>query len=59
MPMTLPGSRRAMRALLDPVAAAAAARARLEQAAHYSWRACANAVRCAYQSAIEVHAHRR
>lgn len=30
----------------------------LEQASHFSWSACAAAARLAYQSAMDVHAHR-
>jgi len=49
----------AMRAMLDPAAAAEAAERGIRQAAPFTWRTCAEAVRRAYQSAIEVHAHRR
>jgi len=38
---------------------ALAQRRGMRQAAPFTWRACAEAVRRAYQSAIEVHAHRR
>jgi glycosyltransferase involved in cell wall biosynthesis len=47
-----------MTALLDDGAAADAARRGLEQASHYSWRACADAARLAYAAAVEAHAHR-
>ena len=47
------GFTRAMAALLDGEDAAASARG-IEQAAKYSWPACAAAARRAYQSAIEV-----
>jgi len=49
----------AMRAMLDPGEAAAAVERGIQQAAPFTWSACAAAVRRAYQSAIEVHAHRR
>lgn len=47
-----------MRALLDDRHAASAAQRGLQQAAQYSWTACAAAARHAYASALEVHAHR-
>ena len=47
-----------MTALLDDRAAADAGRRGLEQASHYSWRACATAARHAYAAAVEAHAHR-
>lgn len=49
----------AMRELLDPQPAAAASARGLAQAARYSWAACAAAAMRAYESAREVHAHRR
>jgi glycosyltransferase involved in cell wall biosynthesis len=50
------GFARAMAALLrDPAEAVARG---LAQSARYSWTACAQAARRAYQSAIEVHARR-
>jgi len=47
-----------MRALLDDQQAESAAQRGLLQAAQYSWSACAAAARHAYESAMEVHAHR-
>ncbi len=48
----------AMRSLLAPDVAQAAATRGLAQAARYSWTACADAARRAYAAAMEVHAHR-
>ena len=48
----------AMRSLLDPAAAAAAADRGRAQASRYSWEACATAALTAYTSAMEVHARR-
>jgi glycosyltransferase involved in cell wall biosynthesis len=49
----------AMRELLDPALAEAAAARGIEQASKYDWSACALAARGAYQSAVQVHARRR
>ena len=51
------GFARAMDSLLEGKDESAGARG-IEQAARYSWPACAAAARRAYQSAIEVHARR-
>jgi glycosyltransferase involved in cell wall biosynthesis len=48
-----------MQALLNPDTAREASRKGREQAAHYSWRACAAAARGAYRAAREAHAGRR
>jgi len=48
-----------MRELLDDRRAGEAAQRGLLQASQYSWTACAEAARRAYESAMEVHAHRR
>lgn len=47
-----------MTALLDDQQAERAARLGLEQAARYTWPACARAARAAYAAAIKVHANR-
>ena len=47
-----------MTALLDDRQAERAARLGLEQAARYTWPACARAARAAYASAVKIHAHR-
>ena len=57
-PDDVEGLAAAMRSLLDPGAAKAAAARGLAQAARYSWSACAEAARRAYAAAMEVHAHR-
>ncbi len=57
-PDDVSGLTTAMRALLDPRAAAAASERGLTQASRYSWAACAEAALGAYASAVEVHARR-
>jgi glycosyltransferase involved in cell wall biosynthesis len=49
----------AMRTLLDPAVAAAAAERGRAQASRYSWDGCADAALAAYAAALEVHARRR